>query len=317
MHPKNILLLGGSGFVGGHVAEHLVERGLSVRIPTRRRERGKRLILLPTVDMVEANVHDSAVLARLMNGIDTVINLVGTLHSAGGQPYGEDFRLAHAELPQKIVAACRARGVTRLIHMSALGAAPEAPSEYLRSKAAGEAAVLGASNELSVTVFRPSVIFGEEDRFLNLFASLQRLLPVMFLAAPGARLQPVYVMDVARALVESLYRPEAHGRTYDLAGPHVYTLRELVAAVGDWSGHRRPIIGLSDGLGRLQAAILQYSPGKLLTLDNLRSLKVDSVSSAPLPFGIHANALAAVAPDYLAGINPRIRYRALRARAGR
>src|SRR5271165_7059895 len=203
MQAKNVLLLGGSGFVGGHVAEHLVERGISVRIPTRRREKAKHLILLPTVDVVEANIHDPAALQRLMNGVDTVINLVGTLHSSSGEPYGEDFRLVHVELPQKIVAACHAKGVTRLIHMSALAAASGAPSEYLRSKAAGEAVVLGAANELAVTTFRPSVIFGEDDRFLNMFAKLQRVMPVVFLAAPGACLQPVYVVDVARAIVEA------------------------------------------------------------------------------------------------------------------
>jgi uncharacterized protein YbjT (DUF2867 family) len=317
MIPQNILLLGGSGFVGSHVADHLTELGLSVRVPTRHRNRAKQLILLPTVDVVEADINDQSVLTSLCKGMDAVINLVGVLHSASGDPYGRDFRAAHVELPKKIIVACRANGISRLLHMSALPAAADAPSEYLRSKATGEELVLSAKNEFGVTVFRPSVVFGEEDRFLNLFASLQKWLPVVFLARPDAKLQPVYVVDVAKVIVEALGRHDSHGKSYDLAGPEVHTLREIVASAGAWAGHARPIFALSDGLGNLQATVMQHLPGKLLTTDNLRSLKVDSVSDAPFPFGIRPTAMSAVAPTYLSGALPRVRYRSLRAQAGR
>jgi NADH dehydrogenase len=318
MKFQNILMVGGSGFIGTHIAERLAARGISIRIPTRHRERAKQLIMLPTAEVIEANVHEPEVLAGLCAGMDVVINLAGILHSASGEPYGRQFREVHEELPKKIVAACRQQGVRRLVHMSALNAAADAPSEYLRSKAAGEAAVMAAQGNIDVTVFRPSVVFGPEDRFLNLFAELERMLPVIFLAAPGARLQPVYVDNVADAFCDAIPRADSHGMKYDLVGPEVFTLRELVHFAGVQTGHQRPIIGLPDSLGYLQAAILEWKPGKkLLSRDNLRSTKVDSVSSAPFPFGIATSSVEAIAPTYLAGGMPRVRYMMYRVRAGR
>jgi NADH dehydrogenase len=318
MKLQNILLVGGSGFIGTHVAERLTARGLSVRIPTRHRERAKHLLMLPTAEVIEADVHDPAVLSRLCAGMDAVINLAGILHSKSGEPYGRQFREVHDELPKAIVAACRQQGIRRLLQMSALCAAPDAPSEYLRSKAAGEAAVMGAKNEFAVTVFRPSVVFGPEDKFINLFAELQRVLPVIFLATPDARFQPVYVDDVADAICDAIPRVDAHGVAFDLAGPEVFTLRQLVHYVGVQTGHERPIIGLPDALGYLQAAILEWKPGrKLLSRDNLRSTRVDSVSNAPFPFGIARSSIEAIAPEYLSGSTPRVRYMTLRVRAGR
>jgi uncharacterized protein YbjT (DUF2867 family) len=318
MKFQNFLLVGGSGFIGTHVAEHLAAQGLSVRIPTRHRERAKHLLMLPTAEVIEADVHDPELLSGLCAGMDAVINLAGILHSASGEPYGRQFREVHEELPKKILAACRQQGVRRLLHMSALGAATDAPSEYLRSKGAGEAAVLGAKNEFAVTVFRPSVVFGPEDRFLNLFAQLQRALPIIFLATPEARFQPVYVDDVADAICDAVSRVDSHGVAYDLAGRDVFTLRQLVRYVGDLTGHHRPIIGLPDSLGYLQAAILEWKPGRrLLSRDNLRSTKVDSVSSAPFPFGIARSSIEAIAPEYLSGVSPRTRYMTFRVRAGR
>ncbi len=295
----------------------LAEQGHTVLVPTRDRERAKHLITLPTVDVVEAGVGDSAVLARLLAGCDAVINLVGILHSRPGMPYGRDFASAHVELPQKLAAACLASGVPQFVQMSALCAADDAPSEYLRSKAAGEAAVLAAKDRLAVTVFRPSVVFGPEDGFLNLFATLLRLFPVMPLGSPNARFQPVYVGDVARAFVTALADRSSRGKTYDLVGPRVYTLRELVAYTGRVIGCERPIIGLGKVLSGAQAFVMGLVPGSPLTLDNVRSMERDSVSAAALPFGIAPTALEAVAPSYLAGVLPRSRFNFFRIRAGR
>jgi NADH dehydrogenase len=281
-------------------------------VPTRRRERVKQLILLPNVDVVEANVHAEAELAQLVHGMDAVVNLVGVLHDARGE---RGFEQAHVELPRKVIAACRASGVRRYVHMSALGADVNGPSQYQRTKGAAEALVRASS--LDWTIFRPSVIFGRDDSFLNLFALLLKLAPVMFLACPNARFQPVFVEDVARAFVHSITDVATCGKSYDLCGPRVYTLRELVALVGQMGGHRRPIIGLNDALSYLQALAMELLPVKLMTRDNYYSMKVDNVSAAPFPFGIVPAAIEAVVPSYLGNGTPRSRYRSYRSHAHR
>ncbi|MBS0338031.1 MAG: complex I NDUFA9 subunit family protein [Proteobacteria bacterium] len=323
MKIQTVLVIGGSGFVGRHVVSLLAARGLRVTVPTRRREDAKHLILLPTVEVVEADVNAHGVLDGLVRGCDAVINLAGVLHSRpagpasdGGNRYGQDFFETHVELAQRIVTACRAAGVKRLVHMSALGASRDAPSEYLRSKGAGEEAVL-AADDLAVTVFRPSVVFGPEDRFLNLFATLAALTPVLWLACPDARFQPVYVGDVAQAVVQSLEERDAAGKRYDLCGPREYSLRELVQYVCRATGRRRLVIGLGPALSWMQAWVLEKLPGRLVTRDNLLSMQVPSVSAASLPFGIVATSLDAVVPLYLAHAAPRERYGDLRHRAHR
>lgn len=305
----DVCVLGGSGFVGRHVCQQLVARGYRVTVPTRDRERAKELILLPTADVLTADVHDPATLKRLIRGCDAVVNLVGVLHDGEGKA---SFRQAHVDLARKVVEACRQTGVCRLLHMSALSADAKGPSEYLRSK--GEAERLVRESGLDFTIFRPSVIFGREDSFLNLFATLQRLLPVVLLGSPGARFQPVYVCDVAAAYAESLTRLESFGRSYDLVGPRTYTLRELVQYVGEVTGHRKPVIGLGPRLSYLQAFAMELLPMKLITRDNYRSMQVDNVSASALPFGIAPTALEAVAPTWLAQRTPRNRYHAFRAK---
>ena len=306
MHPPlpcpTVLVLGGSGFIGSRLVGELAHAGRTIIVPTRRPGRARRLILLPGVEVAEADVHDGPTLERLVARADAVINLVGVLHSRparDGAPWGADFERAHVELPRKIVAACAATGVRRYLHMSALGAAPDGPSMYARSKAAGEAAAR-ADPGLEVTIFRPSVVFGEQDRFLNLFAALQKWLPVIFLGCAEARFQPVYVGDVAHAFVAALGAREAAGTTMELVGPHTYTLRELVRLAGEYSGHPRPVIALPESLARLQAALLERMPGgPLISRDNLDSMKRDNIASSP---GVapQPTALEAVAPGYLA-----------------
>ena len=320
---EDVLVIGGSGFVGRHLVASLAARGCRVTVPARRRERAKHLVLLPTVEVVEADVNHPGVLARLTAGHDTVINLAGVLHSRRGRrdergpnDYGPDFARVHVELAQAVVNACRAAGVKRLLHMSALGADPQAPSEYLRSKGIGERAAL-AAEDLAVTVFRPSVIFGPEDAFLNLFATLARFLPVIVLACPQARFQPVYVGDVVRAFLAALDERESRGRRYELGGPKQYTLHELVEAVCAITGRRRLIVGLGERLSMAQARMLELLPVKLMTRDNVRSMQVPSVCGTPFPFGIEPAALEALAPSWLAPVGPRGRYPALRSHAGR
>lgn len=296
----NILVIGGSGFVGTSLTAQLSADGHDVVVPTRRYEHAKHLLVLPTVDVMVADVHDEPTLEALMRGKDVVVNLVGVLRGGEGRPWGKGFERAHVELPRKIVRAMQRTGVARLLHMSALAADGRAPSGYLRSKAAGEAAAFAVPPPVGVTVFRPSVIFGRGDSFLNLFARLLKRVPLVPLAAADARFQPVWVEDVAAAFRAALSRPESFGNSYDLCGPRVYRLRELVAAAGRWSGHARPIFGLPDTLAWLQAQAMELVGGPM-SRDNLRSMRVASVCEAgcTLPFGLTATPLEAVAPEYL------------------
>lgn len=294
---KNVLVIGGSGFVGTAVCSRLAGADFRLTVPTRRRERARHLAVLPAANVVEADVHDPATLARLMAGQDAVVSLVGILKGGEGQPYGEGFARAHVLLPLKIATAARTAGVRRVVHVSALGAAADAPSGYLRSKAAGETALRSAGPGL--TVLRPSVIFGRGDSFLTLFAQLAAVAPLLPLACAGARFAPVWVGDVAGCVQQSLRRPAAVGATYPLCGPREYSLRELVDYAATAAGHRRPILGLPLPLAWLQAWLMEFVPDGPLTRDNIRSMQVPSVCGCPLPFGIEATPLEAVAPDYL------------------
>jgi NADH dehydrogenase len=318
MRHQNVALIGGSGFIGSHLVNALVDLGKNVRIATRRRSNAAHLTLLP-VDVLETDVHDPVKLAAFVAEADAVINLVGVLHGRRGDPYGPEFARAHVELPRKIAAACEAKGVRRLIHMSAIGADAEGPSMYLRSKGDGERAV-HASSMLASTIFRPSVVFGPEDAFLNKFAFLQRMFPVIPLAKPNARFQPIFVGDVAKAIVNVLDLDASTGRTYELGGPSVYTLEALVEYCGDVIGKHARIIRLPDSLARLQALSFELAPGEpVISRDNLDSMKIDAVLSAPLApeLDIEPASIETIAPVYLTGSSFRSRFNAFRASAGR
>jgi uncharacterized protein YbjT (DUF2867 family) len=320
MQISRVCLLGGSGFIGRHVAERLSGLGTDVIVPTRRRERAKFLLVLPTVDVVEADIHDDAALKRLINGCDAVINLVGILHAEKRT----GFERAHVQLPQRVAAACVKAGVPRLIQMSALNADTNAPSEYLKSRARGEAAVqevAKAAPGLHVTMFRPSVVFGRGDKFLNLFAQLVKFLPVIPLGSGQAKFQPVHVDDVARAIAVSLDKGETFGQTYPLCGPSVYTLRQLVDFVAAVMGKHRTVIELGPGLSMLQAGVMEILLfwNKILTRDNVKSMQVDSVCGCDFPavFAFQPASLESTVPQYLDGAVAHARYPLFRYRAGR
>ncbi len=321
MTIQNVCILGGGGFVGHHLVALLAARGLNVRVPARRRNPVKDLVVLPTVEVVETDIHDPASLAALFNGMDAVINLVGLLHesSPGGdtpQARRGSFQHAHVELPRKVVQACKTAGVPRLLHMSALGADANSRSAYQRSKAAGEALVMQA--ELAVTVFRPSVIFGPGDSFLSLFADLLKLAPVLPLADAQARFQPVFVGDVARAFADALTRPETHGQRYNLCGPRVYSLAELVRLAAASLGMNRVVVPLGESASYWFARLMELKPGKkLMTRDNHYAMLSDNVCPDGFPalFG-QPTPLASVI-GYLKEADPRRSYMAYRAHAGR
>lgn len=294
---EKVCVFGGSGFAGGSIVSMLAKQRYIVRVPARNRERVKRMIVLPTVDVVEADLHDENELERLTSGMDAVINLIGILHEGKRG----DFDAIHRELPRKIASACRKNNVKRLLHMSALNARISGPSAYLSSKGRGEAELADSGHEpLATTIFRPSVIFGRNDSFLNLFAKLAKYLPVIFLGSPNARFAPVHVEDVARAFVESLSDAATFGKSYDLCGPKSYTLRELVEWVAAATGRKRRVIGLGDGFSYLQAWMLEYSPVKLLSRDNFYSMKMDSVCASAFPFDFAPSSIEEIVPAYLA-----------------
>jgi uncharacterized protein YbjT (DUF2867 family) len=297
---KRVVVLGGSGFVGRALCERLFrhDAGLSITVPTRRNPHGNTVRPLPTVVPVVANVFDPATLKRLLQGADAVVNLVAILHGSRAE-----FDHVHVELPRRIAAACAAAGVGRVLHVSALGIGPSATSHYLHSKAAGEK--VWAEAGIAATLLRPSVIFGVDDRFLNLFASLQALAPVVPLAGSTAQLQPVWVQDVAEAMLRCLLQPATAGRTYECAGPAVFTLSQIVQLAGRWAGVERPQIALPRWAASLQASAMQLLPGPpLISHDNLRSLQSPNVATPGAPglaeLGITASAMDAVAPAYLA-----------------
>jgi uncharacterized protein YbjT (DUF2867 family) len=289
----NILILGGSGFVGRAICSKLATAGHAVTVPTRKRDNARLLFPLPSVTVVETSVYDVAAITQLARGKDAIINLVGILNG--------DFTRAHVGVTETALAAAKAAGVPRFVQMSALGASDNGPSHYQRSKAAADALVRASG--LDFTLFAPSVIFGRGDSFLTKFASMVHLLPPMMpMMLPGAnaRFQPVWVDDVARAFVACLRDTSTYGQRYELVGPTVYTLRELVAYVMQLAHDKHAIVGLPGFATRLLAAVLQYVPTQPLTPDNVASMSVANVSDAKFPaFAGTATALEDIAPGYL------------------
>ncbi len=295
--PRRICVVGGSGFVGLHLAARLVRAGERVDVLTRREYAFHELKVLPGVRLLQTAMETEA-LAERFAGADAVVNLAGILN----ERRRGDFEAVHVALPQRIVAACRQAGVQRLLHMSALKAdMDDPPSRYLQSKGEGERQVL-AAEELQATVFRPSVIFGPEDDFFNRFDRLLRLSPGVFpLACPEARFAPVYVGDVAEAMVRALDLADSVGRGFELCGPRAYSLRQIVDYVMQVGGHRRHLLPLGPRASRLMAGFMEHLPGRPFTRDNYRSLQCNSLCKSRFPeiFGITPKAVEAVVPGYL------------------
>jgi len=313
---QRVCVLGGSGFVGTYLVAELSRRGYAVRVLTRQREKHRRLLVLPGVEVRNCRVHDKQQLTAQLAGCDAVINLVGILHASRRV----SFEKAHVELPKTIIAACVQAGVPRLLHMSALNASLEAGSKYLRSKGEGELYAMDTDEHgMRVTVFRPAVIFGPEDGFFNRFYALIKLSPVLPLACATVKFAPVYVGDVAMALCQALRDPRTVGHAYDLCGPQSFTLREIIDMIMRLTGERRWVMNLGPFLSRLQAGVLQWFPGKPFTPDNFKSLQVDSTCRGTFPsvFGFKPTMIESVVPAYLARRTSRQQYQRLRSRAHR
>jgi len=309
-----VLVLGASGFVGRSVCARLAAAGFAVRALTRERLKSRPLTVIPSLEIFLGSPHDDASLALALDGMDAVVNLVGILH----QSRRESFEKVHVQLPARLARVCRSAGVRRLVHVSALHADPGGPSEYLRSRGRGEAALRSEGTGLAITVLKPSVIFGRDDSFLNLFAGLVKPLPVVPLAGAGVRFQPVWVEDVARAVAACLEDARTAGQSYDLCGPQAYPLAEIVRYVARLQGLERVIVPLPGWAAQAQAFVLEHLPGPLMTRDNLASMKLDSVCSCPFPavFGFAPSAMEAIVPEYMAAAGLRGRYASYR-RTGR
>ncbi len=315
MAMNRIAVVGGAGFVGSSIVSKLDEAGYQVKVLTRHRERAKHLILLPNVQVKTCDIHDDKALTDSLRGCDAVINLVGILYETRKQT----FDLIHHQLPKRLAAICDDLGIDRLIHMSALGASEQAPSAYLQSKARGEVALSQFKGSVNMTTFKPSVIFGRGDRFLTMFSMLIKFLPIIFLAKPDAKFQPIWVEDVATIFVNSLDNTDTYAKSYALAGPKVYSLRELIEKTMQMMGKQRWIIGLSDRLSYLQAWFLEWLPVKLMTRDNVRSMEVANISKAPMAEEIKQSlaSLEAIMPTYIVNQTPRAAYDQFRTAAGR
>jgi uncharacterized protein YbjT (DUF2867 family) len=298
-----IVVFGGNGFIGSHLCARFSASGHEVIVPARRIARARHLLPLPTVEIVQTDDHALASetwLDTLLTGVEAVVNLVGVLHSRAGRPFGPGFAHAHVDFPERLAKACARNNVGRFIHISALGADAHGPSEYLRSKAEGERVVQESIGAVDWTILRPSVVFGPGDHFLNTFARLCRLFPVLPLGSTRARFQPAYVSDLTRVIERSLGETAASRQIFEVAGPHIYTLGELVSRAGEIVGRHPLIVSLPDGLAMLQAGVLECLPQPLLSRDNVRSMQRDNIATgAPLPFGLQGSALEVVAPAYL------------------
>jgi uncharacterized protein YbjT (DUF2867 family) len=257
-------------------------------------------------------------LSEHFRGKDVVINLIGILNERGFG--GAGFRRAHTELTRGVLLAARSAGVTRLLQVSALKAAVDAPSYYLRSKGDAEHLIRESSSALDWTIFQPSVMFGPGDSFLNRFAGLLAAIPWVFpLAKPNARFQPVSVDDVIEAVLRCLHGGASSRQTYELGGPQIYSLREIVGLVAKLTGHRRWLMGLPDPLARMQALLMDFVPGRPFSSDNYRSLTVDSVCKEDgfARLGIKPQSMVATARQYLGALEDNARLSHNRASAGR
>lgn len=302
-HYTKATIFGGTGFLGRYVVENIADNNVTIRVPTRSMAKGYFLRMAGGVGQVVAqgcNIHDDLSVQKAIEGSDWVINLVGALSEQGTS----SFEKLHHEFPERLARLCQQSGVKRLVHVSSLGADENAPSLYARTKALGEQAILREFPK--ATILRPSVMFGPEDRFFNFFAQMAVFSPVLPLIGGGkTQFQPVYVNDVARAIVESVRRPEqeVQGKIFELGGDERYSFKGLLEKLADFTGKKRHLLNIPFGLAKIQGAIFQHLPGTLLTVDQVRQLMTDNVVSGAKPglkeLGIVPETLDAILPQYL------------------
>jgi len=304
---KKICVLGGTGFVGRHLLNRLAHPKLRIIVPSRRPERHRSVMVLPNVQTVKADIHDQETLNQLVEGCDAVINLVGILNESCDSKFEQN----HVSLVEKLVKACQTKGVSRVLHISALHAdKKEIQSTYLKTKAQAEQRLM-QTTDLNVTIFRPSVIFGIDDSFFNRFALLLDLIPCCFpLACPNAKFAPVWVNDIAEVMAQSLENRETFGQSYNLCGSQTYTLKALVEFTAQMMGLKRTVIGLNDKLSQLQARFMEFVPTKPFSMDNYLSLQTDSICNRDdfAFFNIQPASLEVIMPSHFEPKHQRSKY---------
>lgn len=300
-------VFGGSGFIGRYVVKRLAARGQIVRVAVRDPEAA--LYLKPAgavgqVVLLSAAVQQEDAVRRAVDGAELVVNLVGIL----AERRSGDFQRVHAEGAGRVARLAAAAGAKRLVHLSAIGADPASPSRYGSSKAAGEQAVRAAFP--AATILRPSLVFGPDDALFNRFATMAQLLPVMPVLCGATSFQPVYVGDVADAVLAALTDANAAGKLFELAGPRALTMRDLLAYVLEQTGRKRPLVPVPMAIAGMQAALLELLPGrfKLLTRDQLRMLERDNLPTVGVPglaeLGVVPTPMELVVPEYLRRYRP-------------
>jgi len=312
MNRLTVCILGGTGFVGRLLCAELVQRGHHVKVLTRHRERHRELLVLPNLELIQTDIHDDTSLKQHFDGCDAIVNLVGILNERGRD--GSGFHAAHVELARRVITMCSSCKIPRLLHMSALNASPDEKSFYLRTKGEAENYVhTFAVNNIAVTSFRPSVIFGADDSFMNRFASILKITPLALpLACANSRFAPVFVGDVVDSMADALTDKQSFGERINLCGPKQYTLKELVQYVAASSGLNRAIIGLPNWLSRIQANVLEFFPGKPFSMDNYRSLQIDSICPDQPRSSLCQTSLESIAPSYLKNSSTLTKFRAKR-----
>ncbi len=298
-HPKNAVLFGGAGFVGRNLTRELAKRDWNVSVVTRRPHRHRDLLVMPTVRLIEIKQLDSESIRSLLQENDTVINLVGILHESRRQ----SFEAVHTQLPSSIADIGIEKNIRRLIHISALGADINAPSRYLQSKGHGELALSDRKNQgLQFDIIRPSIVFGPDDSFTRLFARLLKLAKfIFFVITPDAKMQPVFVGDLVQCILHAVNQQRSSCSSYDVAGPDVFSFYELIRSIDELSGGHHRLIRLNESLSRMVATFAQFTPGKLLTPDNILSLQVPNIiqTEQPAPYGAQYSRFEDTAASWL------------------
>ena len=295
----NICIIGGTGFVGTYLINALVSQGHAIKVITRRPERHRHLRTLPGVKLTTIDFFGSKILERQIDTYDVVINLAGILNPSGSN----SFELAHEKVASRIAEATLSVGTPRLLHMSALNADENAPSQYLRTKAKAQQSVLSTEG-LNVTTFSPSVIFGPQDSFFNRFASLLKIMPVVFpLTCSNARFSPIYIGDVVNAFINSIDNPETYAKNYNLCGPQDYSLYELVKYTAQQINSASTIVPINQFFSKPMVMLMDLFPGAPITMDNYNSMKLESVCSEPMAeeLGIQPRSIESIVPQYLSG----------------